>query len=378
MPLNDLLDRLVNFTPTQLPVMSLYLNTQPDQHGRDNFDAFIRKEFKLRAAQFEAHTPAAESFARDVERINDYLRAELRPSANGVAVFACAGAADFFEAVQTEAPINEHQLFVTQQPQLFGLARLEDQYPPYVTLVADTNKARLYVFGLGETLEEHEVANPNVHRSMVGGWSQARYQRHIDNYHLHHAKEVVEELERLVREEKLSWVVLAGDEVIIPILRKQLSQEVDQRVIDVLRLDITTPEHEIRQASLAAVQAHDAAQDTARIAKLLDEGRGQHLATLGAHDTLLALVRGQVEELFIPAAPQTIRDDLKSTDQEFVPFTSETDAALRPLLLANELVRRAHSTAARVTFIEDAGLLAEHGGVGAKLRFGLQTAKPGV
>jgi peptide subunit release factor 1 (eRF1) len=32
----ELLDRLVAFPPTTLPVLSLYLNTEPDQHGRDD------------------------------------------------------------------------------------------------------------------------------------------------------------------------------------------------------------------------------------------------------------------------------------------------------------------------------------------------------
>jgi peptide chain release factor subunit 1 len=371
MPLNNLIDRLATFKPVALPVISLYLNTQPNEHGRDNFDAFLRKEFKAQAAQFEARSPELESYQRDVERIQDYLRAELRSSANGAALFACAGADDFFEAVQTDAPIQQHQLYVGAQPQVLGLTYLEDQYPPYATLVTDTNKARLYVFGFGETLEEREVSNVNVHRAVVGGWSQARYQRHIDNYHLHHAKEVVDELERLVREEDLRWIVLAGDEVILPILRQQLPPTLHERVIDVLRLDITTPEHEVREASLAAVREHDKRKDAEQITQLLEVERGKQTVALGAHDTLLALVRGQVEELFLNAPPQPVRDDLKKTDEEFVPFTAATAAELRPVLLADELVRRARLTAARITFIEETALLAEHGGVGAKLRFSL-------
>jgi hypothetical protein len=39
MPLSEHLDRLAAFEPTTLPVISLYLNTQPDQHGRANFES---------------------------------------------------------------------------------------------------------------------------------------------------------------------------------------------------------------------------------------------------------------------------------------------------------------------------------------------------
>ena len=82
---NNLLDRLVAFEPTPFPVVSVYLNTQPDQNGRDNFEAFVRRELKARAKSWTMRTPERESFDRDAERINGYLRDELRPSSNGAA-----------------------------------------------------------------------------------------------------------------------------------------------------------------------------------------------------------------------------------------------------------------------------------------------------
>jgi hypothetical protein len=41
------LERLLAFEPTPLPVLSLYLNTQPDRHGRDpDVKAYLQREFK--------------------------------------------------------------------------------------------------------------------------------------------------------------------------------------------------------------------------------------------------------------------------------------------------------------------------------------------
>jgi hypothetical protein len=45
MYLNQILDRLAAFEPIPFPVISLYLNTQPDQHGRANFDPFGLSEW---------------------------------------------------------------------------------------------------------------------------------------------------------------------------------------------------------------------------------------------------------------------------------------------------------------------------------------------
>lgn len=47
--LMNYLDELAAFEPTGYPFISLYLNLQPDQHGRDNFESFVRKEFKAKA-----------------------------------------------------------------------------------------------------------------------------------------------------------------------------------------------------------------------------------------------------------------------------------------------------------------------------------------
>jgi peptide subunit release factor 1 (eRF1) len=140
---NNLLDRLVTFEPTSFPVISVYLNTQADQNGRDNFDAFVRRELKARAKKWTMRTPERESFDRDAERINEYLRDELRPSSNGAAIFACSAERDFFEAVQFDAPIEENHLYTSYQPSVYSLARFIDHYPPYIALVADTSVAHL-------------------------------------------------------------------------------------------------------------------------------------------------------------------------------------------------------------------------------------------
>ena len=374
MPLNDTLDRLAAFEPTDLPVISLYLNTQPDRRGRANYDSFVRKELKAKAQTFPLRSPARISFDTDAERINAYLE-NIRPSANGVAIFACAGQDDFFATVELDAPIDEHRLYVYHQPHLYPLARLSDQYPRYAALIADTNAARIYVFGVGEKLDEAKVKNQNVNKTQLGGWSQARYQRHIENYYLHHAKEVVDALDRAVREEKITHVILAGDEVILPVLRKQFPPRLSEKVIDVLRLDMTSPEHEVAKRTLEALREHDAHSDKEKAARLLDEYRAGGLAVAGLHDTLAALSNGQVDELYVSASLEEIHGDTEEVGTHLIShLPTETaanggDASTLVVKVADELVTRARQTGAGVTFIEDAALLADIGGIGATLRY---------
>ena len=149
MAVTDQLDRLAAFEPAPYPVVSLYLNTQPGQTGRDQYHTFVRKELSDRARTYADNSPERESLDRDIEQILKYLENEVNPSANGVAIFACS-AGELFEAVQLGAPIDQHWLYIGDQPHLYPLARLESQYPRYAAVLADTNTARILVFAFGE------------------------------------------------------------------------------------------------------------------------------------------------------------------------------------------------------------------------------------
>src|SRR2546423_3505451 len=91
------LDRLASFDPGPFPVISLYLNLQPNERGRDQFEPFLRKELADRIATYSASGPERDSLDRDGDRIRDYVRT-IDGAVNGLAVFACGGA-DLFEAV---------------------------------------------------------------------------------------------------------------------------------------------------------------------------------------------------------------------------------------------------------------------------------------
>ena len=210
-------------------------------------------------------------------------------------------------------------------------------------------------------------------RTQVGGWSQMRYQRHVDNYHLLHAKEVVEVLERVVREEGVGHIILAGDEVIIPLLREQLPPRLADKVIDVLRLDIRTPEHEVLKATTEALREHNTQTDAERVRRLLDQYRAGGLAVVGLRDTLTALYQGQVDELLLSASAREIRcneEEVEGTPAEDAPHDQTDMRGREPHMVAADLlVARARITGARVTFIEDPALLADVGGTGALLRY---------
>ena len=383
MSVKDQLDRLAAFEPAPYPVVSLYLNTQPGQTGRDQFHTFVRKEFAARSRTYPTGSPDRESLDKDLERISQYLQTELNPAANGVAVFACS-AAELFEAVQLSAPIDQHWLYIGDQPHLYPLARIESLFPRYAAVLADTNSARILVIAAGEVVAQQEVQGTKTRRTSQGGWSQARFQRHIENFHVQHAKEVVDALDRIVTREGITEIVTAGDEVILPLLREQMPKHLAEKVVEHVKLDLDAPLDQIIGTSLDAMKRAHGETEREKVETAIGAYRAGGLGVVGPEDTLEALLKGQVEELLISASVRelqpvganaaaralaSVKGVLPEPAVEATAAGEAAQVAPETARLADELITKATQTAARITFVEDPELLAAFGGVAAILRF---------
>jgi peptide subunit release factor 1 (eRF1) len=369
----QLLDQLLIFEPVPAPFISIYLNARTNETGQRTFLPFVRKHLTEKGRTYPSDSAERASCEEDFVRIVRYLEDEIEPSVQGLAIFACSAANDYFQAGQFHAPFQRNQLYVLERPQVYPLARLIERYRHYAVVLADTNRAQIFVFSAGEAIQKDEVENVKTKHAKVGGWSQARYQRHEENYHLHHAKEVVEHLERVVLDEQINQIILAGDEdVVIPLLREQMSKGLLDKVIDTLSLSMDTPEHELLQESLKAFHANDSLTDLQKVERFLGEFRGDNLAVAGVPDTLAALSNGQVAELIIASSSGKLKYDETEVKQVLDAYQAIAAAPeiLNEKSIADELVRRAHQlSSARVTFIEDATRLEQVGGVGALLRY---------
>jgi peptide subunit release factor 1 (eRF1) len=356
------LDRLAAFDSGPFPVLSLFLNAQADQHGKDSFDPFLRKELGERVRTYPADGPERQSLEEDAERIREYVRS-IEPSANGVAIFSCSGA-KLFEAVQLGVPIQQHKLYISSVPHLYPLARLVDDYPRHAVLVADTNAARIFVVAMNSIQSRQTIANTKTRRHKMGGWSQARYQRHVQNERMQHAKEAADALTRLVRDEQINSVIIAGDEVVVPLLRAEIPKDVAGKIVDTVALDTRAPEHQVLELTRELMAQKDIASDRERVEALFDAYRANGLGVVGAESTRKALEMGQVDELLITGMPDTL--DAATEGASSAPSERSDEEQL-----ADELIVKARETAAKVTIIQDGSLLAAVGGVGAFLRFKL-------
>jgi peptide subunit release factor 1 (eRF1) len=365
---------LAALEPSPFPFISLYLSLTPNQNGREDHHQFVRKVLNERAKAFAEESPERQSFDRDAEKIRQYLESQVDPACHGLAIFASSGA-EFFETVPLEAPFENHELFIGSVPHLYPLAKLIDTYPRYAAVMLDTNKARILVFGLAKTERDEKIQNEKTRRSQKGGWSQARYQRRAENFHLHHIKEVVETLDKIVRQDNINHIVVAAEEVALPIFNEQLPKHLAEKIVDTVTLQRNADGSHILESTLAALREKDGETDAEKVEELMDAWQSGGLGVGGPEATLSAFQLGQVEELIITASPELLKpvqklpDDAAPGEVQVDTSAPQGTADEKRLKLADELVTRAHQTAARIRFIEDPNLLAGIGGVGALLRF---------
>jgi peptide chain release factor subunit 1 len=368
----NFINKLLDFEPGKEPFVSIYLNTEANETGKKNFDVFLKKKISEQLDKFDSNSEDRKNFESGAERIRDYVDG-LDPSVQGAAIFLCAPK-DFFQTYEFRVPFDEDLFFVFDRPDIYPLVRLVSQNRRFIIVQADTNSAHIYIVSRGEVLSRDDFQNVKTNRTEVGGWSQMRFQRHVENFHKQHAKEVIAELERLVSDEHIESVILAGDEtIIIPLLRDEMSKELSDKVIGTIPLNVHTPEYEVLEAAVAEMHRRATFEDLKKI-RLLEEqnyegGRG----VMSFENVLSALLNGQVQELYISADFDAIDYNIGQVNEIFKDYSPGLDETLpsakRTGLVIDELLRLAAGSADDIRFIEDASLLKKSGGVGALLRY---------
>ena len=347
--LKDLMRRLAELESTDAPILSVYLDTRPEAHGNRpgerNELTVVRARLDAIAGSLEARGTARDSFDADRTRIEQLVDSEELNDTDGVAIFACSHAG-LWEAIGAQTQLDT-QVTAGPTAELFQLARLLDDAVSAVVAVLDTNTCRLFVTRRGGLTERRGLDEGNAEHSRhdTGGWSQARFQRHIDMQDKRFAAEAAEAIDRLVQREKPAHVLLAGDERVISVLEPELPEPIRPLVDHVARIDMRATPADVREEIAPILSALEEAAGQDAVTRALAGHRAGDLGTAGMDEVMAALEAGQVDELVIDE-------------------TVEADEDLRA-----ELIRQASLTDARVEIVRDHDELRRHDGVAATLRY---------
>jgi peptide chain release factor subunit 1 len=232
----------------------------------------------------------------DFERIRDWFRSDFeRDGVQGLAIFA-AGLDGLWSSLALSQAVPDgvrvgRQLYLAP---LVPLARYRDG-----ALVAAVGREKGEVYRLSDgrliPLADHTEEQPSQHDQ--GGWSQARYGRHIENLVLAHLKDVAEEVDRHVRRLHSTPVVLVATEEARARFTEILSQESRAALAGWVTAEAHASPAELLEAVAPVLEKWRTKQETEVLARWQEEaGRGGR-ASKGWAETLEAASDARVEVL---------------------------------------------------------------------------------
>lgn len=366
-----LLRKLSDWSPEH-PVTTLYLDVDGRRHpSRNECVVRMRDLFKgLRVDGMDREH--RRSVAEDLEAIGRYVEDDLdRSRIRGVAVFSSARSG-LWEEVPVALPFRD-RLHVGSRPLLIPLEGMLERFETFCVVVADRERARLLYVRQDLVEEVGRIHDDVPGRHEQGGWSQARYQRHIEDHVQRHLKRTAQAVLRTSQRRPFDHLILAGADELVADLERELHDYAARKVLARIVLPITVPADEVR-ARVAAIESElEARREAEALERLAIEARdGTGRAVTGLAETLEALEAGRVDTLVVAAdlraegrrCPRC--GHLSPSEPRCAACGAETRASDD---VVEEAVELAVRQARRVETIGGAPELEALGGIGALLRF---------
>src|SRR4051812_28179624 len=153
-----------------------------------------------------------EGLKRDIERITQWFDDGFdRQGIRGLALFA-ADLDGLWSVVSLPDPVTD-EVKIAGELYLAPLARFVGRGDGVLVAAVGRERGQVYkLAGGGQLVEIADETEEVPGRHDQGGWSQARYERHIDEIVERHWRRVAETLERCIRRLEKSRIVLVGAE----------------------------------------------------------------------------------------------------------------------------------------------------------------------
>ena len=270
-----------------------YAATAPEMSTKIN--SLLDTAEKRYAAQRDRLThEEREGLKADFERIRRFFDTDFnRDGARGFALF-CAG----FDRVWRTLPLPEPVRDSVGIGPTFSLAPLASLVGRDGAIVAVVGRERGELFRLraGRLREVVDRTEEEPGRHDQGGWSQARYQRHIENLVFKHLRGVAEELDALQRRSGADVVVVSSEETLAEFARL-LSKEVESAVVGWTQAEAHAGPPELLAVVKPVLEEARARREEQKLERWREEaGRGGRAAA-GWGETLESASDGRVETL---------------------------------------------------------------------------------
>jgi peptide chain release factor subunit 1 len=295
----SLLRELASFRAENGCATSLYLNLDPSDVPTAG-DAQARMNALLTAAAKSDRKDLTHeqrgSLKADWEQIGRWFDDDFeRDGSRGLAVFA-AGLDNFWRTLPLPEPVPD-KVKVGRDFELTPLVPLVGRADGTIVAVVGREQGQLYRLTAGrlEELAQHFDEQPGQHDQ--GGWSQARYRRHIEKLVQEHLKGVAEELDRSRRRLQSPRVVLVCSEEMRSEFTDELSAEAREALVGWTSAQAQAGPAELLNAVSPILERAEAKDEAETIERWREEAGRNGRAAAGWEQTLEAASDARVELL---------------------------------------------------------------------------------
>ena len=295
----SLLRELASFRAENGCATTLYLNLDPSDVPTAG-DAQVRMHALLTAAAKPDRKDLTHeqrgSLKADWERIARWFDDDFeRDGSRGLAVFA-AGLDNIWRTLPLPAPVPD-KVKVGADFELTPLVPLVARAEGTIVAVVSREQGHLYRLSAGrlEELVQHFDEQPGQHDQ--GGWSQARYQRHIEKLVQEHLKGVAEELDRSRRRLHYPRIVLVCSEEMRSEFTDALSAEAREALVGWTAARAQAGPAELLEAVTPILERAEAKDEGEVIERWREEAGRNGRAAAGWEQTLEAASDARVELL---------------------------------------------------------------------------------
>ncbi len=231
---------------------------------------------------------------RDFDRIREFFDNEFsRDGARGFAVFVSG---DFFRPLPVAGSVPDG-VKVGRSFQLAPLAQLVGRDDGAIVAFVGRERGQVFRLRAGRLEEIVDRTEDQPGRHDQGGWSQARYQRHIEKLVAEHLKDVASELDRAVRRLQTPKVVVVGSEETRSEFLETLPHEVKSVVVGTTEAEAHTGPTELLELVQPLLEEADAADEHEALERWREEAATNGRAASGWAETLTAACDARVELL---------------------------------------------------------------------------------
>jgi peptide chain release factor subunit 1 len=373
-------ERLASYESPEWPVISLYLRVDHEHITDDHYSIRLKNLLKGISEQpgIELNRIQLEALSADVERIRSFFRDHGDEFGQGVALFA-SSQAGLWEIYETPREVGNH-VVVDFRPAIAPLVRMLEQFEPVCVCLVSRDRARIFTGHLNEFSEravklDREV--PGQHEQ--GGWSQARFQRHIEEHVHQHFKRLAGDLYSLFEQEPFRLLVVAGPHEVVKDFLEYLHPYLRERYIGTFYVLMEATAKQVRDEAVEIVREW-ARQEKQRYLDLLrHEALGNDMGVTGLPRVVEALQMGNVvtllvdDRLQVPGSYCLHCGVVQPPDEEMAGRCLYCRGPIRQVAdIVPVVYTNAYRQKANLVFFTERELqeqLAEFGGIGALLRF---------